>query len=297
MWCLWYKNTGKNGLWPVVFLICAVCCVGCTRRTAASGEKRITVSIEPLRYVTERLVGDAYVVHTLVPRGSSPETYEPTPGQMAELSGSELYIACGGLGFEQTWLNRLHANAPHTTFISAASGIPLLSSEHHHSGKGHADSEAGDPHVWTSPRNMAFMARNICDALCRIDTASVAVYQSNLSQFLSELQGVEECIGRILKGKQSRTFLIYHPALTYFACDYGLKQLAIEADGKEPSASRLQALVDECRETGVQTVFVQKEFDIRHAEVVAREIGARTVEIDPLSYDWEQEMLHIAETL
>ncbi|MDE7378884.1 MAG: zinc ABC transporter substrate-binding protein [Paraprevotella sp.] len=287
----------RNGLWPVVFLICAACCIGCTRRATTSEEKRITVSIEPLRYVTERLVGDAYVVHTLVPRGSSPETYEPTPGQMMELSGSELYIACGGLGFEQNWLDRLHSSAPHTIFISAASGIPLLPSEHHHSGKEHADSEAGDPHVWTSPRNMAFMARNICDALCRIDTASAAVYQSNLSDFLSELQIVEGRIGCILKEKQSRAFLIYHPALTYFARDYELKQLAIEADGKEPSASRLQALVDECREIGVRTVFVQKEFDIRHAEVVAREIGARTVEIDPLSYDWEQEMLHIAETL
>ena len=94
-----------------------------------------------------------------------------------------------------------------------------------------------------------------------------------------------------------RTFVIYHPALTYFADEYGLTQLSIEADGKEPSAASMRALVDEAREAGVRVVFVQQEFDRKHAESLAAEIGARIVTIHPLSADWKTEMLRIAESL
>lgn len=281
--------------WSV--LLVSLLCVACARPSEGSGEKQITVSIEPLRYVTERLVGDLYTVHTLVPRGASPETYEPTPRQMMELSGSEFYVACGALGFEQAWLDKLRLNAPETTFICAAEGIPLLASEHRHSADGHGDCEAGDPHVWTSPRNMASMARTLCDTLCKRGMASAPVYRENLASFLEDIRRVDERITAMLAGTKARAFLIYHPALTYFAHDYGLEQLTLEEDGKEPSAARLRTLVDRCRAAGVRTVFVQKEFDMRHAEIVAKEIGARAVPVDPLAYDWEKEMLHIAEEL
>ena len=78
---------------------------------------------------------------------------------------------------------------------------------------------------------------------------------------------------------------------------YGLTQLSIEADGKEPSAASMRALVDEAREAGVRVVFVQQEFDRKHAESLAAEIGARIVTIHPLSADWKTEMLRIAESL
>ncbi|MCM1108215.1 MAG: zinc ABC transporter substrate-binding protein [Clostridium sp.] len=294
MWYLWFKNRVTGVLFIGSVLLCLA---ACSQRKDTGSERCVTVSIEPLRCVTEQLVGDLYVVQTLVPGGGNPETYEPTPAQMMNLSRSTLYVACGDLGFEREWLGRLQTQAEQTVFVAAADKLTLLPSSHHHSDTSGAGEQSGDPHVWTSPRNMAVMARCICDALCRMDTTSAPVFQANLHGFLSRTQQLNDSISRLLADKQGSVFLIYHPTLTYFARDYGLTQLAIESDGKEPSAARLRELIDRCRMSGVRTVFVQKEFDRRHADLIAGEIGARVVEINPLSYHWDEEMLHIAEVL
>ena len=95
----------------------------------------------------------------------------------------------------------------------------------------------------------------------------------------------------------SRTFVIAHPALTHFAADYDLRQLAIETDGKEPTPASLKALVAQARAEGVKVVFVQREFSDRSARIVADQIGARVVQINPLAYDWPGQMIHIAQSL
>lgn len=92
-------------------------------------------------------------------------------------------------------------------------------------------------------------------------------------------------------------FMIYHPALSYFARDYGLHQIPIEAGGKEPSPAHLKALIDTCNSENVHVIFVQPEFDRRNAELIAQQTGTRVVDINPLSYDWETEMLNIAQAL
>lgn len=111
------------------------------------------------------------------------------------------------------------------------------------------------------------------------------------------IERTEQTIRALLPEVKSETFLIYHPALTYFARDYGLTQISIEDDGKEPSPTHLQTLIRNCRRDKVKVIFVQQEFDTRNAQVIAREVGARIVPINPLSYDWEQEMTHIIQAL
>ena len=106
----------------------------------------------------------------------------------------------------------------------------------------------------------------------------------------------EETIQTMLR-KADKAFLIYHPALTYFARDYGLKQICIEEEGKEPSPSRLQELVREAREADVRVVFIQQEFDTRNAQMMAEETGTKPVVINPLGYDWEKEMINITRAL
>jgi zinc transport system substrate-binding protein len=80
--------------------------------------------------------------------------------------------------------------------------------------------------------------------------------------------------------------MIYHPNLAYLARDYGLKEISVETDGKEPSPSGMKSLVDEALAEGIHTVFLQREYDPRNARAVAAEIGAEIVVIDPLSADW-----------
>lgn len=251
------------------------------------------MSIEPLRYITERIAGDRFQVTTFVPKGSNPETYEPSPEQMIKLGNSSLYFAVGDLGFERTWLDKLRQTAPDVVFINTSEGISRMKGHRHGTGCGHDT----DPHVWTSPRNMKLIAQNICTALCRTDTAHAAVFRDNLQKTLEDIQVLDDSINTLLKGVFPRVFLIYHPALTYFARDYGLEQLSIEKDGKEPSPHHLAELISQCKTQHVATIFVQQEFDRKNAALIAKETGTLITGINPLAYEWEKEMLKIAQTL
>ena len=92
-------------------------------------------------------------------------------------------------------------------------------------------------------------------------------------------------------------FVIYHPTLSYFACDYCLLHISIEEGGKEPTPAHLKELIDFCRDNKVDVIFVQPEFDTRNAELIARETGSRIVQINPLNYNWPEEMISVAKAL
>lgn len=261
--------------------------------TAACSDSRqtdkpvITVSIEPLRYFTERIAGDRFDVVTMVPGGSSPETYEPTAQQMVELDQSLLYIKMGNLGFEHTWTKRFKANTPHLIVVNSSEGIRALPT----TGK------ENDPHVWTSPINALQIARNIYQALVKIQAKDSLYFKANLDTLCNDITETGLEISRRLDSAEHRSFIIYHPALTYFASEYGLRQMAIEENGREPSAASLQALIDRARKNDTRLMFVQKEFANRNTETVRRGTGVRVVEINPLSYEWKKELMRITDEL
>lgn len=258
--------------------------------------RTLTVTIEPLRYFAEQIAGDHFRVNCMVPEGNSPETYDPTPQQLVELSKSQAYLRIGHIGFEQTWMKRLEANAPQMQVFDMSQGISLIRDEGH-AHEGHVHAGGVEPHVWNSPTNARIIARNVCDALCRLDSLNAPFYTARLDSLNGVIDRTDSIVRSILADAASHTFLIYHPALSYFARDYGLTQLCLEEGGKEPSPAHLQTLIRTCRERGVRTVFVQKEFDSRNAELVAKETGARLASINPLNYHWDEELIHTAEQL
>ena len=260
------------------------------------GVPLITVSIEPLRYITEQIVGNHYRVESFVPDGNSPENYEPTPKQMMRLHQSSLFLMIGELGFERAWREKLEEICRQTMFVKTSSGIL-----HHRNKDQQCHSHHGcgivDPHVWTSPQNMKLIAQNIFQAVCALDTTHVALYRENLQKLNDDIDRLDKEIHHFTDSIQKRAFLIYHPSLTYFSEEYHLIQLNMEHEGKEPSAKQLSELIATCRQHDVNVIFVQKEFDIQHSRLVANELDAQVVVINPLSYDWKGEMLNIAKTL
>lgn len=252
---------------------------------------QLAVSVEPLRYIVEQVAGDAYRVVSLTPAGASAETYEPTPKQMLALADSRLYLSVGTLPFERVRLARLSSMASQVRSVSVIDGLDLLPDVATKGGEG------GDPHVWMSPRNAAQIAANVCRILSETDTARAATFRANLARFQQRADSLDVAIRNQLLGVQHRAFLIYHPALAYFARDYGLQQLAVEQDGKEASPQRLAQLVTTCRSLGVTTVFVSPENNGNAARRVAAEVGARVVEVNPLGYDWPDELRRVAEAL
>ena len=267
----------------VLLMVTAGTLFSCSSPKSSSDARIITVSIEPLRYFTQQIVGDSYEVVTMVPKGSSPETYEPTARQMTKLSESILYIKVGNLGFERTWMPRLEANAPHTTIVDASQGI--------------GNNEDDDPHTWMSTNNALVIARNIYHAVKHINAKDSTIYKRRLDSLCNVIKATDEYAMSLTSQAHCKAFVIYHPALTYYASDYGLEQIAVEEHGREPTAADLQRIISTARSKGVKTMFIQKEFANRNVDVIANAIGATKVEINPLGYDWEKEMKHIADAI
>ena len=275
----------------VLPLLAAVLLAACGKSADKTNEPSIAVTVEPLRYFAEALADGRFRVTSIVPEGSSPETYDPTPQQLVQFAESKAWLLAGGLGFEKAWAERLKETNPDMPFYNLSEGIELVRSAHSH---GHG--AESDPHVWNSVRNARLIARNVCRALCEIDPAGTSHYRHRLDSLSRVFDRTELAVAREIEGA-APAFLIHHPALAYFARDWGLEQICIEEDGKEPTPARLRELVRLCREKHVCTVFIQKEFDRRHAELIAAELGLEPVAVNPLSYRWDEEMLHTARAL
>lgn len=259
----------------------------CSEMKPFEKKPTITVTIEPLRYFTEQIAGDKFNVVTMVPKGSSPETYEPTSKQMVDLSDSQLLIKAGNLGFEVAWMHRLQYNG-HLIVIDSSENIQRISA---------SEEGSADPHTWMSAPNALIIAENIYKALNMIDQKDSIYFRQRYEQLKNTIMETEITISEKLDSLPCRTFVIYHPALTYFANDHNLRQLAIENEGREPSAQSLQQLIDNARNDSVRVILVQQEFSNRNTSVVEKAIDAHTASINPLSYDWTKEMINIADIL
>ena len=241
-------------------------------------------------------------MHCVVPAGQSPETFDPSPRQMAEIGRSTAYFRIGYIGFEQAWMENIQENNPDMQVFDLSKGLALVhdaglmeGTVHGVSG-GHHTHQV-DPHIWSSFEGARTIARNTLDALIAVDGENGSYYRANYDRLCAVIDSTEAEADKLLKPLLSRTFIIYHPSLTYFAKEYGLTQLCIEFDGKEPSPSQMKELIDTARKHNVRVVFVQQEFDSKNAALVAEETGCRLVVINPLAYDWPGEMLHIAKSL
>lgn len=267
----------------------------------------VFVSIAPQSYFVQQIGKDRVDVHVMVAPGASPHTYEPKPGQMATLSQARLYFAIG-IGFEDVWLKRIAAANPQMQVVHTDHGIqklPMADHHHHddashgrHSGHGHAHQHTHgplDPHIWLSPPLVKVQARTILSALKAVDPAHADVYEANYRGFLAALDALDADLKAAFADKQGMRFMVFHPSWGYFADTYGLQQVPIEIQGKDPKPAQLQGLIEHAREEGIRVIFVQPQFSARSAEVVAREIGGQVAFADPLADDWELNLRAVAD--
>lgn len=270
----------------IIILLSALTLLSCDASKASKGNV-ITVTIEPLRYFTEQIAGNKFEVKTMVPRGNSPETYEPTVRQLIDLSSSALYIKVGSIGFERTWMNKLKENAPQTTFIDTSVGIVPAKSIN----------GITDPHTWMSCANAVAIAKNIYAAIVKEDSKNKEFYRQNLNKLIHIIQQTHSEIYNIFTKNKPKAFLIYHPSLTYFAREYGILQIPIEEEGREPSALQLQNVIKLAKKEGVKTMLVQAEFANRNTQTISKSTGAKVERINPLGYNWHKEMIEIAKKI
>lgn len=263
-----------------IALLIAIVCGGCTSHRQADGEP-LYVSILPLRSLVQGIVGDDFDIEVLVPPGASPETFEPTPRQFVGLNKARMVFNVGLIDFETTLLAKIEDQAK---VVNLSRGIELIAGTCSHGSHGHTHTHGIDPHVWTSPRALQKMAENAYEAIREAYPDSVK-YETNYRLLQQELKALDERTAARIAASDVEYFIIYHPALTYYARDYGLRQIAIEADGKEPSAKQLTQLIRQAREDGVRRILYQSQFPASAVEVIARDIDAEYAEVDPLRED------------
>lgn len=258
------------------------------KKEHTADEKIISVSIEPQRYFMEALVGDKYTVQSAIPLGSNPETYDPSPAQMVNIGKSKVYFKVGKLGFEDSWLKSIQANNPDMKIVDCSVGVPVISDDGHH---------GDDPHIWSSPKTALIVTKNMYKGLINFDKENEELYLKHYRDVEKNILRTDSIVRHYLSESPSKAFIIYHPSLSYFANEYSLKQYSIEAHGKSPSPQHLSNLIKQAKNDSVKVVFIQEEFDKKNAETIAKEIGAEIVSINPLAYDWSEEMIKIAKAI
>ncbi|WP_319508897.1 metal ABC transporter solute-binding protein, Zn/Mn family [uncultured Methanolobus sp.] len=285
--------------------VCIVLTSGCTDTqddsdTASDSDKKIVVvSILPQAEFVEKIAGDNVEVVIMVPPGASPHSYEPTPSQLTDLSNAGMYAMVGsGITIEDVLMEKITDLNPDMLVVDCSEGITLIEMvAHSHDEEEHDHEEEGglDPHIWTSPDNVEIMVENIYQGLVEVDPDNQETYLANKNAYLAELDELDEQIQTTLEGKEGSSFMVYHPAWGYFANHYGITQVAVEIEGKEPSVQDMQDIIDEANEEGIKVIFVQSGFSTVSAEAIASEIDGEAVEVDPLAKDYIDNLAKVAE--
>ena len=270
----------------ILSMFCAALLIGCAERKIVV-ENRAVVSIAPIKPLVETILGDDFEVTVLVPQGASPETFEPTPKQLGEVETARFVFGTGLLEFEQALLHRVARNEQ---IINLSQGIDLIAgtcshAQHNHScSHGHSHAHGVDPHIWCSPKGLNKMAENAYQAI-KLQMPDSTKYEERYTTLCIKLLELDEEVAEMCSQSTRSTFYIYHPALTYLARDYALTQVAVENEGKEPSAKHIARIIDQARSEGVKHIFYQSEFPATSVEIICKDINATAVEINPLEED------------
>lgn len=289
---------------------------------------RVAVSILPHAEFVERLAGDRAEVEVMVGPGQSPHTYDPTSRQWARLSGTAVYFATG-VEMENLLLPRIRRAFPDIRIVDTTEGLQFLTmggepvshlhervgdpaaggpaggdGDPHSSGHVHVHGEdcdhapgSVDPHVWLSPRNAKIQAGLMAEALMQADPEHASAYAANLERFLEDLDAVDAELAETLAPMAGTSIFVFHPAFGYLASAYGMTQTAIERDGLDPGTRYLTEVIERGRRMGVAAIFVSPQFSAASARMVAREIGAEVVVIDPLARDYVDNLRSVARTI
>lgn len=286
------KHPIKNYLLSIILLLVIYISIGCTQSTDGADDKKIVaVSIVPQESFVKEVAGELVEVITLIPPGSSPETYSPTPKELQKFSQASIYFTIGVPAEEANILPAAKDLSPDTKIVDLAS---IVSQEY--PDREFAPGER-DPHIWLSPKRVKVMIDVIQKELSALDPENSDTYRKNAEDYKARLDELDANIKEMLKDLQNKSFIVYHPAFGYFADDYGLEMISLEEEGKEATPQRFQELVEIAKSKGIKVIFHQAEVDSRQAKAFAEEIGGRTEKIEPLSPNYIENLEKMAKTI
>lgn len=291
----------------VLLLVIFTGCDNNKNKDFANDKIRVAVSILPQAEFVEKIGRDKVIVTVIIPPGTSPHTYEPSPVQLEEISRAVIYAKVGsGIEFEREWMDKIIKLNRKMLVVDCAEGVKFIASgetddesvlymQPDGTGKTGGDLRGADPHIWLSIKNAKIMSENIYSGLVAVDPENMQYYRENLDDFIESLDRLDNEIRQMFEGKKNKVIMVYHPNWTYFTSDYDIRQISIEEEGKEPAAGHMKELIDEALEYNIKKIFASPEFSTRSAEVLAGEIGGSVVLISPLEKNYMENMKKAAE--
>ena len=252
---------------------CTTLVCGCAAGGDAGGQHRLRVAATTTQIAdfARNVGGDRVRVTSLVGPNVDPHDYEPTPGDVADVSRADLVLE-HGIGLD-AWLDGVISNAGgRARRVLVTAGIPLLA--------GDAADPSGDPHVWLDPRNAVAMVRNIADAFAAADPAGAAAYRANARRYIRSVDALDRALRADIATVPAarRRIVTDHDALGYFARRYGVTVVGTVipslSTAAEPSAGDLARLAEVIRREGVGVVFAERTVDPRLERAIADETGA-----------------------
>lgn len=260
--------------------------------SASEPSHHVLVSVSPHKYFVEKIAGDTVTVGLMVPAGASAHTFEPTPKQMIEASKADIWFRIGE-SFETRAVNALKYHHPEMDVVDLRQGMDMISADPH-SGCCCCHANSQDLHIWLSARQAKIQADTIAKTLIRHYPEHAQRYQTALEAYTKELDALDAQIATILQPLSNRIILVSHPAYAYFCRDYQLSQHSIEFEGKDPTPLQLNNTLIKAREAKIDRVLIQAQYSSKGAKLIAKELGAKVVMLDPYSEDYINSMLEIA---
>lgn len=283
------------------FYIFIMCFLHVSVSHASENRVPVFVSILPQKYFVEKIAGSHVEVNVMVEPGANPHNYEPKPAQMTKLASSEIYFAIG-INFEDVWLKKITSAAKKLKIVHTDQGIEKIAMNHEkgdehghdkeiiHDAEHDHDHGAFDPHIWLAPSLVKIQAESIKKALVELDPAHSPDYEKGFSSLMTEINELDSELKALFQKVSGRSFIVFHPSWGYFAREYGLEQVPVEIEGKQPKPAQMKELIKTAKKLGVKVVFAQPQLSAQSAEVIAREIGGTVVFADPLAGNWSENL-------
>jgi zinc transport system substrate-binding protein len=283
------------GSLAIVLVIALAIIIGHTQTSQNQKNEKtnVVVSILPQKAFVQAVGGDFVTVTALIPPGASPESYDPSPSDLKAVENADIYFRIGYIPFEKSNAEKLAELNPKMKIVDTSTNIQMKTFDE----RNITEEEGIDPHIWLSPVLVKTQIDMIAQTLSGEDPAHAAIYKDNAQNYKKQLDELDSQIRTELKDVNATELMVFHPAWGYFADEFGLKEIAIEQSGKEPTAKQLQNLIKEAKDNNIKVIFVSPEFDKNVANSLAEEVGASVVSIDPLAEDYINNLKNVATTI
>lgn len=275
------------GMMATAIAVSMVACSAQDENQSADEKLQIAVSIVPQETFVKAVAGDLVDVVTMIPSGASASNYEPTMEEMAAFEDSAVYFSIG-VPTEEVNIMPNVGDVPVVSMVEKVEAVYDQVT---------FDDGSRDPHIWLSPKRVIVMVEAICEELSELDPDNADIYEENAASYCEELTELDNTITEALSDVENRAFIVYHPAFGYLADDYDLTMYALEEDGKEATAQHLEEMIDFAIESNIKVIFYQAEIDSSQSQTFADEIGGETTMLEPLSADYIDNLINMAEVM